>query len=138
MDSSDTNRSPGRGVDATGTSMVLVNGAGEIAHQQAVVREVGALLIVSGIAGILLPGPVGTPLLILGCVMIWPKSFERIDLFFAKRFPGPSSWRRAKRTFSERPGAAVSRLQVTTQPGRSGDARARALDHSDRFYRQTR
>jgi hypothetical protein len=87
MGSSEINRHPGNGSGEAGCSVVTVNEAGKIASNRAISQEVGALLIVSGIAGILLPGPVGTPLLILGCVMIWPKAFERIDLFLGKRFP---------------------------------------------------
>jgi hypothetical protein len=49
--------------------------------------EVGVLLIVSGIGGILLPGPVGTPFLILGCLMLWPKAFQHTGKCFEKRFP---------------------------------------------------
>ena len=69
------------------TRVLALSSAPEIGARQAVSQEVGVLLIVSGIAGILLPGPVGTPLLILGCVMIWPKAFKRVNLFFASRFP---------------------------------------------------
>ena len=87
MGSSEINRNPADSVDDSAPSVVAVNGSGEAANSRAISQEVGALLIVSGIAGILLPGPVGTPLLILGCVMLWPKAFERIDLVFAKRFP---------------------------------------------------
>jgi hypothetical protein len=81
------NRSPADGVGEGAPSVAAVNGTGEIANSRAISREVGTLLIVSGIAGILLPGPVGTPLLILGCVMLWPQAFERMDVLFAKRFP---------------------------------------------------
>jgi hypothetical protein len=84
---SEINRNPADGVGESAPSVVAVNGTGAIANNRAISQEVGALLIVSGIAGILLPGPVGTPLLILGCVMVWPKAFERVDLVFAKRFP---------------------------------------------------
>jgi hypothetical protein len=49
--------------------------------------EVGILLIVSGIGGILLPGPVGTPFLILGCLMLWPKAFQKTGQCFEERFP---------------------------------------------------
>jgi hypothetical protein len=87
MDSSNINRNPVCGVGEAGPSVVVVNDPGEIAKKRPMSQEVGALLIVSGIAGILLPGPVGTPLLILGCVMIWPKAFEQVDRFFEKRFP---------------------------------------------------
>jgi hypothetical protein len=49
--------------------------------------EVGFLLIVSGIGGILLPGPVGTPFLILGCLVLWPKAFQSTGRCFEKWFP---------------------------------------------------
>jgi hypothetical protein len=49
--------------------------------------EIGMLLVLSGIAGILLPGPVGTPLLIAGGVTIWPKTFQPIERWFSRRFP---------------------------------------------------
>jgi hypothetical protein len=50
-------------------------------------KEVGVLLIVSGIGGILLPGPVGTPFLLLGCLMLWPKAFRQTGICFEKWFP---------------------------------------------------
>ena len=49
--------------------------------------EVGVLLIVSGIGGILLPGPVGTPFLILGCMMLWPKAFHRVGFCLESHLP---------------------------------------------------
>ncbi len=49
--------------------------------------EVGVLLIVSGIGGILLPGPVGTPFLVLGCLMLWPKAFHGIGICLESQFP---------------------------------------------------
>jgi hypothetical protein len=49
--------------------------------------EIGMLLILSGIAGILLPGPVGTPLLIAGGVTLWPKTFQPIERWFSRRCP---------------------------------------------------
>ena len=87
MGLSEINKNPADGVGESAPAVVAVNSIGAAANNRAISQEVGALLIVSGIAGILLPGPVGTPLLILGCVMVWPKAFERMDLFFAKRFP---------------------------------------------------
>jgi hypothetical protein len=49
--------------------------------------EVGVLLIVSGIGGILLPGPVGTPFLVLGCLMLWPKAFHGVGVCLESHFP---------------------------------------------------
>jgi hypothetical protein len=50
-------------------------------------REVGVLLIVAGIGGILLPGPVGSPFLVLGAVILWPRAFRGLEGFFERRFP---------------------------------------------------
>jgi hypothetical protein len=61
--------------------------AEEVARIRAMPREVGVLLIVAGIGGLLLPGPIGSPFLILGGVILWPKAFERAELLFEKRFP---------------------------------------------------
>jgi hypothetical protein len=61
--------------------------AAEIRRIRAMPKEVGVLLIVAGIGGILLPGPVGTPFLVLGGVMLWPRAFEGLEIFVEKRFP---------------------------------------------------
>jgi hypothetical protein len=50
-------------------------------------KEVGALLIVAGIGGLLFPGPIGTPFLIVGGIVLWPKVFERVEIRFRNRFP---------------------------------------------------
>ena len=49
--------------------------------------EIATLLIIAGVAGVLLPGPVGAPLLIAGGVMMWPKTFRPIELWFSRKFP---------------------------------------------------
>jgi hypothetical protein len=51
-------------------------------------RELSTLLIVAGIGGILLPGPVGAPFLIIGAMGLWPRTFRPIDRFLRDRFPG--------------------------------------------------
>ncbi len=51
-------------------------------------REVGVLLLVAGVGGILLPGPVGSPFLLLGAVTLWPRLFSRAEIWFQKQFPG--------------------------------------------------
>ncbi len=50
-------------------------------------REVGVLLIVAGLGGLLLPGPIGSPFLLLGAVTLWPRLFLKLEIFFQKRFP---------------------------------------------------
>jgi hypothetical protein len=61
--------------------------AAEIRRIRTMPTEVGVLLIVAGIGGILLPGPVGTPFLVLGAFMLWPRAFEGLEIFMEKRFP---------------------------------------------------
>lgn len=50
-------------------------------------KELGILLVVAGIGGLLLPGPVGTPFLIAGGVILWPSAFRRVETCLQKRFP---------------------------------------------------
>jgi hypothetical protein len=50
-------------------------------------KEIAILLIVAGIGGLLLPGPVGTPFLILGGVTLCPTTFQKLDHWFGRRFP---------------------------------------------------
>ena len=50
--------------------------------------EIGTMLMLAGVAGILLPGPVGTPMLVAGAVVFWPKTFSPVERFFAKCCPG--------------------------------------------------
>ena len=50
-------------------------------------KEAGVFLILIGIGGILLPGPVGAPFLILGGLVFFPKSFRKVDELLEKRFP---------------------------------------------------
>jgi hypothetical protein len=49
--------------------------------------EIGVLLILIGTAGVLLPGPVGTPFLIAGGISLWPKAFNRLERWFQRRCP---------------------------------------------------
>jgi hypothetical protein len=49
--------------------------------------EVGAVLIAAGVAGILLPGPIGTPLLLAGGLALLPGVFGRAERWFERRYP---------------------------------------------------
>jgi hypothetical protein len=49
--------------------------------------EIATLLVVAGVAGLVLPGPFGTPLLIAGGVVLWPKTFRPIERWFSRKFP---------------------------------------------------
>jgi hypothetical protein len=49
--------------------------------------EIGVLLIVIGTAGILLPGPVGSPFLVAGGVALWPSGFRKVERWFMRIAP---------------------------------------------------
>jgi hypothetical protein len=50
-------------------------------------KEVGVLLVIVGIGGLLLPGPIGSPFLLLGSVTLWPSAFGKLEAAFRNRFP---------------------------------------------------
>jgi len=49
--------------------------------------EVGVLLAMVGLGGIMLPGPVGSPFLLAGGLVLWPSGFGKAERWFQKRFP---------------------------------------------------
>jgi hypothetical protein len=59
----------------------------EMVKLESLPKEFGVLMIVAGIGGVLLPGPVGAPFLILGGLLLFPKTFKKVDEGFANKFP---------------------------------------------------
>ena len=49
--------------------------------------EIGVLMLGFGIAGLIFPGPFGTPLIVAGGLSLWPGSFRRIDTWVARKMP---------------------------------------------------
>jgi hypothetical protein len=49
--------------------------------------EVGFVLLTVGIAGMILPGPMGTPLALAGGLVLAPRAFDRVERWVQKRFP---------------------------------------------------
>lgn len=49
--------------------------------------EIGVLLIVVGTAGLLLPGPVGSPFLVAGGVALWPSAFREAEGWLERMSP---------------------------------------------------
>ena len=49
--------------------------------------ETGVLLMIVGIARLLLPGPVGSPFLVAGGLVLWPARFGRVEGWFRRSFP---------------------------------------------------
>ncbi len=65
-----------------------------LAADEAVIRrleklppEVAVLLMVVGVFGILLPGPVGSPFLIAGGLAMWPTSFRKMEDWLHRMSP---------------------------------------------------
>lgn len=54
---------------------------------QSLPREIGVLLVTIGAVGILLPGMVGTPALVAGGMLLWPRGFRSVDGWLRQRFP---------------------------------------------------
>ncbi|WP_165227177.1 hypothetical protein [Aquisphaera insulae] len=50
-------------------------------------KELSLLLIVAGVGGILLPGPVGMPFLVVGGLSLWPRAASPADRWFRHAFP---------------------------------------------------
>jgi hypothetical protein len=64
-----------------------IDGADDLELIKALPKEVGFLLLVMGVGGLLLPGPVGTPFVLMGGVVLWPRVFEKLEMRFQRRFP---------------------------------------------------
>jgi hypothetical protein len=50
-------------------------------------RELGVMLMTVGVLGFVLPGVVGTPAVIAGGLVLWPKAFGRVESWFERKFP---------------------------------------------------
>jgi hypothetical protein len=50
-------------------------------------KEVGVMLMSVGVMGLVLPGIVGTPAFIVGGLVLWPKTFSRMETWFRGRCP---------------------------------------------------
>jgi hypothetical protein len=50
-------------------------------------KEAGLFLLLIGIGGVLLPGPIGTPFVILSGAVFFPKFFRKLDDGIQRRFP---------------------------------------------------
>jgi hypothetical protein len=50
-------------------------------------KELGVLLASVGVLGIVLPGIAGAPALLAGGLVLWPKTFGKVETWFQGRFP---------------------------------------------------
>jgi uncharacterized membrane protein YbaN (DUF454 family) len=54
---------------------------------RALPREVGVMLLSVGTLGMVLPGLMGTPALLAGGLVLWPRTFGRLETWFERRYP---------------------------------------------------
>lgn len=89
---SDLNRRfPDHAADAAGPAdrPARAQGGPRLAHRlERLPPEIGVLLIVVGTAGVLLPGPVGSPFLVAGGVALWPSAFQKTEDWLQRVAPG--------------------------------------------------
>ena len=50
-------------------------------------RELGVLLASVGVMGLILPGIAGAPALLAGGLVLWPRTFGKVEGWFSCRFP---------------------------------------------------
>lgn len=50
-------------------------------------KEVGAVLMTFGVAGLILPGPFGTPLILAGGMILAPRLFDRFERWTERKAP---------------------------------------------------
>ncbi|MCY2967705.1 MAG: hypothetical protein NT069_29430, partial [Planctomycetota bacterium] len=50
--------------------------------------SVGAILMGVGVVGVLIPGPLGTPLILAGGLALAPRTFSRFEATFRRKYPG--------------------------------------------------
>lgn len=57
------------------------------ARLSALPKEVGVLLVTIGAMGVVLPGLVGTPALLAGGLMLWPRGFRSVNGWLQRKCP---------------------------------------------------
>src|SRR4051794_25141839 len=100
--------------EANGTAQVTDD---DHAFLETLPREVGVLLLIIGVGGLMLPGPVGSPFLIFGGVILFPKAFRKMDRGMKHRFPG--AYREGMRQVGRFVGD-LERRYPSRSPGRPG------------------
>ena len=81
----DTNSSHG---DDPGADPIAAADAEAVRKIKDLPKEVGVMLISVGVLGMVLPGVMGTPAIIAGGLVLWPKAFGKVEDWFERRYPG--------------------------------------------------
>lgn len=51
-------------------------------------KEVGVMLMSVGVMGVALPGVAGAPALVAGGLVLWPRTFGKLEAWLQRRYPG--------------------------------------------------
>jgi hypothetical protein len=70
-----------------GASVLTPEEEAELRRIKDLPKEVGVMLMTVGVLGFVLPGVVGTPAVIAGGLVLWPKQFAKVENWFERRFP---------------------------------------------------
>jgi hypothetical protein len=73
--------------DQLGKNVLLDDPKLSVRRLEDLPKEVGVLLASVGVLGFVLPGIAGTPALIAGGLVLWPKTFGKVEGWFSHRFP---------------------------------------------------
>lgn len=81
-------------VDRAASASVESNGAGAETERRSTIdmiknlpTPVGLLLLGLGVVGVILPGPMGAPLVVAGGLVLAPRTFTKVEKYFQRRFP---------------------------------------------------
>ena len=50
-------------------------------------KEVGVMLVSVGVLGFVLPAVAGTPAIVAGGLVLWPRTFGKLERWVQRRFP---------------------------------------------------
>ena len=78
-------------------------------------KELGVLLASVGVLGFVLPGIAGAPALLAGGLVLWPKTFGRVETWFEGRFP--AAHRKSMQQVGRFLGDLDRRYPVSEKPG---------------------
>ena len=87
MDSHPVEKSPGTGSENAAEVQTEQSHQRLLARIQRLPASVGVVLMGVGVAGLIIPGPFGTPFIITGGLILAPRIFRSVDRFVQRRFP---------------------------------------------------
>jgi hypothetical protein len=75
------------GPEEEGCTPLGIDDEAELKRIEDLPKEVGVMLLTVGVLGFALPGVVGTPAIIAGGLVLWPRAFGKVENWFERKFP---------------------------------------------------